>query len=184
MTAPVTTTIDMLYDAILTTLRGTYAELFVTYAPYDPMTLLDATVQLAVPALYLEIEDQVTDDETARRALRQRTAIRLSISLWVILSIETVDIQVALSVLASSLLVLLRQPDPDPRLGGHPGARWGLGAAVHPATRVTVLMTNWQPGLNGYGARQIRWEQDIYLPTDPLECLGEDGPWRPLGGES
>jgi hypothetical protein len=181
MSICVTTTIDALYAAILGTLRGTYGARIATYAPYDPLTLLDPEAALNTPALYLEIEEQGTDAGTEPKALRERTATRLTFSLHAVLSIRTHDIQIALDVLASSLLVLIRQPDADSRLGARPGARWGLGPAVTPAESVIVLQTDWQPGLNGFGARAVRWEQTIYLPDDPLACLNEGGPTRYLG---
>jgi hypothetical protein len=180
---PVVTTLDRLYGAILATLRATYGARFVTYAPYDPATLLDPATTLSTPALYLEIEEQGIDEATAHPAVRDRVSLRLAITAHVILSTRTTNLQIALDVLACSVLILIRQPDTDSRLAGHPGTRWGLGAAVTPAARVAILQTEWQPGLNGYGARQVRWEQTVYLPDDPLACLGEDAPGRILGGE-
>jgi hypothetical protein len=175
-TPTLTLTLDDYYAGVLGTLQSTFGERIATYAPFDPATMLDPNAVLNTPALCLQIEAMEADDDTARKRVRGRCATRLAAAVHVILSTRTARLQVALDVLTSAVHVLIQQPDDDPRLAAHPGARWGLGAAVTPAERVAAQPAEWQPGLNGFDSRIVRFEQVVYLPDDPLACLAEPAP--------
>jgi hypothetical protein len=177
MTGPtLTTTLDAWYAGVLGTCQDTFGARVQTYAPFDPATMLDPAAVLNTPALCLQVEAMEADEDTARKGVRDRAATRIAAAVHVILSTRTDNLQVALDVLASAVHVLIRQPDADSRLGAHPGARWGLGPAATPAERVSAQPADWQPGLNGYDSRVIRFEQIVYLPDDPLACLAEPAP--------
>ena len=177
MSAPPVTTLDAFHAAVLQRLASVYGERIATYAPYDPAQLLDPQQPLVTPALYLQIEGIEPHDTDTRKPQRGRCPLRLALALHLILSTQTQgDLQVALDVLASSLLVLLRAADPDPRLAAYPGERWGLGAAAAAPEQLAALPADWQPGLNGYDSRVVRWEQVLQLSADPVAVLGEPDP--------
>jgi hypothetical protein len=177
MSAPLTTTtLDAVYQAIVQTLKTTYGERLATVGPFDPERLLDPDQPIATPAMVVAIEGLDADPDDARPPVRGRAATRLSCAIHILLSARTEGLQTALDVLASSVHVLVRQPDADTRLSAHPGQRWGLGPAAHPPEMIVAMPSAWTPGQYGLDSRVVRWSQVVYLPDDPIACLAEPAP--------
>jgi hypothetical protein len=177
MSSAQTTTLDAYHAALVGAVRATFGARFATVGPFDPAELLDLERPLNTPALYLQIEASDLEDPETRQPLRGRVAHTLAVALHVMLSTRTAgDLQVALDVLASAVANLVRASDPDSRLAGRPGNRWGLGTAAGAPTRIGIMPADWQSGLNGYDSRIVRFEQVCYLPEDPLACLAEPAP--------
>jgi hypothetical protein len=160
-----TTTIKALHAAIESSLRAHFnasVQQYGTYQPWD--TDSDAPdSELRTPALLVELEAMDPDDVALH--LPGCVALRCALAVHVVLGVLTDDLQVALRELAAAVITLVRQTDTAaaarPPLNGN---HWGLGEAVGTPEAVSARPAEFRPGLNGFDAWIVTWEQIVYLP--------------------
>jgi hypothetical protein len=137
-----TTTIKALHAAIESSLRAHFNASVQQYGTYQPLDTDD--VALHLPGC---------------------VALRCALAVHVVLGVLTDDLQVALRELAAAVITLVRQTDTAaaarPPLNGN---HWGLGEAVGTPEAVSARPAEFRPGLNGFDAWIVTWEQIVYLP--------------------
>jgi len=131
------------------------------YEPWDPVEDAAEPV-LLTPALLLELESIEPDDNDLN--MPGRIAMRCAWAVHAVLSLRTVDLQIALPELAAAVIALVRKTGTDPLQPPLTGNRWGLGEALGAPEAVGARPAEFRPGLNGHDSWVITWEQVIYLP--------------------
>lgn len=152
--------------AVETALRDRFGERVRQYGIYEPWDEAEdeAEPKLKTPALLIQVEG--IEPDLAEDQVPGAIAIRLSVTIHVLLSIRTERLQVALPELAAAVIALLRQPQYQPMRPPLNGNRWGLGDAVDIPESVAAQPADFSPGLHGHDGWAVSFEQVLFLPED------------------
>ena len=159
-----TTTIREALQAIEDGFRAHFGDAIRQYGAYEPWDPVEdePEPELKTPAWLFELESIDPDDAGSHAP--GRLAIRCTFNAHAVLSILTLELQIALPELAAAGIAVVRKTETRPLAPPLNGNRWGLGEALGPPEAVSARPAGFRPGLHGHDAWAVSWEQVVYLP--------------------
>lgn len=159
------TSMDAVHDAVIAALRAKFGDRVAHYGAYEPWAEGAETPEgaLLTPALLLEVEDFSIDDAEDPDPLG-RLAVRCSVAVHCLLSIQTQRLAQTLAQFAAVVASLVMPPLAADAL--QRGNDWGLGGAAGLPAAVSAQPAGFSPGLNGRDSWVVRWEQVFYLDQE------------------